>query len=160
MHKVDKVKIHAEILKQLQDNYDALAESAQIAKEASTNEESKAENKYDTRGLEASYLAGAQSKRALDLKEKIYQVSRVNLNPYNDELPIGVGALVKLNLIETDEVNYVFLLPSGGVSVKVSKEIEVKSISVSSPIGRLICGKFIGDEFKFKDKFYEIEEVL
>lgn len=33
-----------------------------------THEDTKAENKYDTHGLEASYLARAQSERVLDLK--------------------------------------------------------------------------------------------
>lgn len=157
---MNKVKIHGLILEKLKETYEALAESASIAKEASTNEESKAENKYDTRGLEASYLAGAQSKRALELKEKIYNVERVNLTPYNDERPVGVGSIVCFISTKSEEENYVFLLPSGGVTVKSAEGTDIKSISVSSPIGKLICGKYVGDEFKFKNVIYEIESCI
>ena len=40
-----------------------MTKAALAAHEAATHSESKAEDQYDTRGLEASYLAGAQSKR-------------------------------------------------------------------------------------------------
>ena len=47
--------------------------------EAATNEESKAENKYDTRGLEASYMAQAQSLRVSELKKDHYNLLRMAL---------------------------------------------------------------------------------
>ncbi len=46
-----------------------LKEAALATYEAATHEESKPENEYDTRGLEASYLAGAQAKRTAEIEE-------------------------------------------------------------------------------------------
>ena len=43
------------------------ARSARAALEGATDEQNKAENKYDTRGLEASYLARGQSAQATEV---------------------------------------------------------------------------------------------
>ena len=66
---MDKRKIIEAIRRQLEKDLNVLKEAALIAYEAATNEESKPENEYDTRALEASYIAGAQAKRAGELEE-------------------------------------------------------------------------------------------
>ena len=63
------------VLIELKRQHQTLFNSALEAKSAATDEESKAENKYDTRGLEASYLAGAQAKRTTELEETIKVIS-------------------------------------------------------------------------------------
>ena len=47
------------------------AKAARTARSEATDEELKAEDKYDTRGLEASYLAHGQSRQALETKAAI-----------------------------------------------------------------------------------------
>src|SRR4051812_31278987 len=50
------------IIAKLNHNLGILERAARAAHAEATHESSKAENKYDTRGLEASYLAGGQSR--------------------------------------------------------------------------------------------------
>ena len=60
------------IVAQLKESRDALVRAANAAHEEATHEESTAENKYDTRGLEASYLAEAQSRRVAEVDKTIH----------------------------------------------------------------------------------------
>ena len=53
---MDKQSLHQALLMRLRADLELLERAAHTAREAATHEESKAENKYDTRGLEASYL--------------------------------------------------------------------------------------------------------
>src|SRR5690606_41710128 len=48
----------------LREDANAMLAAAQATREDATHEDNKAENKYDTRGLEASYLAEAQARQA------------------------------------------------------------------------------------------------
>ena len=62
----------AALLKQLAAKLEAelatIRAAAQATHAAATHPDAKAENKYDTRGLEASYLAGAQQERVAELE--------------------------------------------------------------------------------------------
>lgn len=64
-----KKKLIELICAQLEKDLQTAIAAAVATYEAATHEESKPENEYDTRGLEASYLAGAQSKRAGEIEE-------------------------------------------------------------------------------------------
>jgi len=60
-------KIVARLTEELQVYFRA----AHASRTEATHESSKAENKYDTRGLEASYLARGQSKQAAEIESAI-----------------------------------------------------------------------------------------
>ena len=145
---LNKKHIITEILKILSQNLETLVETANIAKDAATAEESKAENKYDTRGLEASYLAGAQSKRAIELQEQIYRISHLKIKDYSENDPIGSTALIELDA--GSNVTTFFLIPvAGGLTLKVN-DTEIKTLTVEAPLGKELIGKFVGDEITIK----------
>src|SRR5262249_52749691 len=105
-----------ELLKKLEAKVAAdlavLTQAALAAHQAATHTESKAEDQYDTRGLEASYLAGAQSKRAMELQEILDLYRYVDLKSFGPETPIASTAIV-----ETDSEgkrSFYFLMPKGG----------------------------------------------
>ena len=56
-----KQKLIEAILLELESELSVLADAAKAAHLAATHEESVAEDPHDTRGVEASYLAGAQA---------------------------------------------------------------------------------------------------
>ena len=56
------------LLAALDENCAMLESTLNAVVDAATNTESKPENKYDTRALEASYLAGAQQERLNEMK--------------------------------------------------------------------------------------------
>lgn len=148
---------------QLTADLDTLVQTALIAKEAATSEESKAENKYDTRGLEASYLAGAQALRSAELKKTLDQLHLLKMRDYSNDVPIHMTALVytlvRDTFSETSTEKIFFLLPfCGGTKVKVDGE-EYLSITAESNVGRALIGKSAGDSFdiKINGKTYEYE---
>lgn len=136
-------------------------QAALHAHEAATHTESKAEDQYDTRGLEASYLAGAQSKRAMDLEEQSALFRHVDLKTFTADTPIASTAVIELDYEGTKV--YYLMMPSGGGR---QARFEGKTISVitpQSPVGEAILGKKVGDEIEVeiqrKIRDYEITAV-
>jgi transcription elongation GreA/GreB family factor len=150
---LDKKGLHQEALFQLRERLQVLVAAAFEAREASINPESKAENKYDTRGLEASYLAAGQSQRAAELKKALFHVERLSFDAQSGE-SIRVGSLVHI-LIEEEEDKFYFLLPIGGLNLGET-ETPVQALGAESPLARELIGKKAGDEFDFKNRGYEI----
>ncbi|MCA9555143.1 MAG: hypothetical protein KC933_34240, partial [Myxococcales bacterium] len=79
---MDKVALLAQIRAALEAELAAITASAADARSAATHEDAKPENQYDTRGLEASYLAGAQAGRAQDLAARIANLEFIQLKAY------------------------------------------------------------------------------
>ena len=59
------------ITAKLADELEVYFRAAQFARAEATHEQNKAEHKYDTRGLEASYLARGQSRQAAEIEAAI-----------------------------------------------------------------------------------------
>src|ERR1700683_5680738 len=91
-------KVVARLTKELQVYFRA----AHASRPEATHESSKAENKYDTRGLEASYLARGQSKQAAEIEAAIAEFEKLPVKKFGATEPISLGALVEL---ETDGEN-------------------------------------------------------
>lgn len=64
----------AALINELRLRYDRAVSALSGAREAATGADTKAENKYDTRGLEASYLAAGQAEQADDLSRALHLV--------------------------------------------------------------------------------------
>ena len=133
-----KQKLLTLIRKQLEDDLATAIAAALATYEAATHEESKPENEYDTRGLEASYLAGAQSKRAGEIEELLAICNQMNGNDFAPSSPIQAGALVELDLDGKDK--NVFLLPKGGGMTFDLDGKHVQIITPVSPLSQAIIG--------------------
>ncbi len=154
---MDKLALLDQIRTALNKELQAMAASAADAASAATHEEAKAESQYDTRGLEASYLAGAQAGRVQDLAHRINALDFVVLKNFDENKPIAVTAVVTLDDGETQR-KY-FLAPDGG---GLKLELQGETITVltpKSPIGRALLEKFLGDEIRvtLKRKVTELE---
>jgi len=68
-------KITAKLVSELEVYFRA----AQFSRAEATHESNKPENKYDTRGLEASYLARGQSKQAAELEAAIAEYQKLGV---------------------------------------------------------------------------------
>src|SRR5262245_21095655 len=107
--------------------------AAQNSRAEATHEQSKADNKYDTRGLEASYLARGQSRQAAELEASIAEFEKLEIRKFAPNDSIDVGALVEL---ETDgETTYYFIGPRAGGTEVVQDKKEVLVITPQSPLG-------------------------
>ena len=81
------------------------AKAARVAHSEATDEQSRAENKYDTRGLEASYLAHGQSRQVIETEQAREQYAAMSLRTFDTDEPIAMSALVELET-EVERVWY------------------------------------------------------
>lgn len=141
---MDKQKLLEKIIEQLTENYQVIEKSAKFAREYATHEDARAENQYDTRGLESAYLAEAQSKRALEIARALTLYQSMKVRSFGEDEPIAVGALVEL---ESDrETTACFLGPAaGGMKVELD-DTTVSVITPQSPLGRNLLGKRVDDD--------------
>ena len=161
MNSIDKHELKKMFLELFQSEYDVLERSAREAHSYATEDETKAENKYDTRGLEASYLAQGQANRAADVLKSITVLKSLNVREFNESTPIQATALVELD-IEGDR-KWFFALPSRGGSKVQLSGVDVTSVSPESPLGKNLFGRFEGEDFEMSSKrgplLYEIVTV-
>jgi transcription elongation GreA/GreB family factor len=141
-----KKQILDELIKRARVELSGLEASAKSNRDFATDQEFKAESKYDTRALEASYLASAESKRVEELKLEIQILEEVDTEASRKLGEISIGALVELQ--HQEQSRRYFLIPTaGGTLIKVDDEA-VLVVSVFSPIGNAIMGLKKGDEFE------------
>ncbi len=149
----DKKEILKKIKNTLVGKIKQLTDEALSLKDAATNEESKAENKYDTRGLEASYIAQAHAKRIEKMKESLYFIDKTQINPFKNK--IKVGDLIVLLDTSNEVKSLFFLLSEGGIKVEY-KSKPITSLSITSPLGSKLLGASLDDEVSINKKTYEI----
>jgi transcription elongation GreA/GreB family factor len=118
--------------------------AAQFSRAEATHESNKAENKYDTRGLEASYLARGQSKQAAELEAAIAEFEKLGVKKFADGDAIAVGALVALE--HGGESSIYFLGPRAGGTEVLHDRKEILVITPQSPLGEQLMGKKSGDQ--------------
>ena len=70
--------------------------AARIAAAGATDEQNKAENKYDTRGLELSYLAAGQGRQIAETEATIGQLRTLALRDFGPLDPIDLSAVITL----------------------------------------------------------------
>lgn len=137
----NKQELLLAVKRELQAELAHLEQATKAALSAATDEESRPENEYDTRALEASYLAAAQGKRVLEIKRMLGVIETFPSAATSG--PIVSGSLVE---VESEEkTSWYFLLPFGaGVSASSSGQ-KVAVVTLDSPLGRALLGKKAGD---------------
>lgn len=141
-----KKQILDELIQRARTELAGLEASAKSNRDFATDQEFKAESKYDTRALEASYLASAEAKRVEELKLEIQILEEVDVDSSKKLGEISIGALVELE--HQEQKRLYFLIPTaGGTVIKVDNEA-VMVVSVFSPIGDALLGLKKGDEFE------------
>lgn len=143
---MNKKTLIKKIIDQLTGELELFYKAARAAHAEATHEQSKAENKYDTRGLEASYLARGQSKQAAEIESAIQQFEVLNPRAFKAGEGIELGALVEL---ETGREKFLYFLgpKAGGTEVIVAKR-EILVITPQSPLGQQLLGRKAGERLK------------
>lgn len=164
---MNKKELIKQIVEHIEKELASAISAAQATYEAATHEENKPENEYDTRGLEASYLAGAQAKRVGELEEILYLFKHTNLRDFKKEDKIATTALVELNLDDGTKAQakklFVFLMGKGGGETLTIQNRNIQVITPASPLGEALVGLSVGDvasvDFGKITKEYEIISV-
>lgn len=145
---MNKRAILKKIIARLTSELEVYFRAAEYARAEATHEQNKAENKYDTRGLEASYLARGQSKQAAELEAAIVEFEKLAAKKFAPADPIAVGALVALEL--AGEKNVYFLGPRAGGTEVLHDKQEILVITPQSPLGEQLLGRKAGDALALK----------
>lgn len=145
---MNKKKILDLIIASLSESLGVLEKAARASHAEATHESSKAESKYDTRGLEAAYLAGGQARQAREILDsiKIYQ----ELNPRNF-VPGDLVDMTALVELESNGFSSTFFIGprNGGLEFEFDGK-EVTVITPQSPLGQNLVGKKAGQRWTAK----------
>lgn len=158
---MDKRKLLESMQQKLEQDMKILIEATQATYEAATHEESKPENEYDTRGLEASYLAGAQSKRVGEIEEALLVCKQIPLKDFKQTDAIAPTAVVELE--SEGKRSYIFLMPKGGGMTLMQGDKSIQVVTGQSPLGEAIIGLKVGGvavvETGRLEKEYEVVQL-
>jgi transcription elongation GreA/GreB family factor len=145
---VNKKALLQAIVEKLSADLALYFKAATVARFEATHEQSKAENKYDTRGLEASYLARGQSRQAAEIEFSIHTIGAMEPRDFSSGLPIDVGAFVEVS--HRKETSCYFICSRAGGTEVVFEGAEVMVITPQSPLGSQLVGRKEGDSVKIE----------
>ncbi|HED34530.1 MAG TPA: transcription elongation factor [Gammaproteobacteria bacterium] len=159
---MDKSLLHKKIIAALEHLHQGAADAAKRAHESATDEENEAENKYDTLGLEAAYLAHGQSQRVAQCEADLLAFKKLPVIDFTDQLAASPGALITLVDEQGIEQN-LFLGPVAGGLKLTFMARELMLITVMAPLGKALCGCRAGDEVEIRvagqNKHYQIIDL-
>jgi len=155
---LDKATLLSRIVSALELDAEVLRRAAQAAYEAATAEENIAENKYDTLGLEASYLATGQARRTAEIRQALLTYQQLLLREYDPVRGVQVSNLVTLE--DEDGGQRVLFLGPEAAGLKIGEGDErVTVITPRSPLGQQLVGKKVEDEVRLGDQLLYIIDV-
>lgn len=159
LQKIDKARLIEHIKTIIQKDFENLKAAALATYEDATHEESKPENEYDTRGLEASYLAGAQGKRLAEIEELFAMYKFLPLKNFSAKDPIGLSALIQV--LHNNKKLWLLLVPKGGGLTIEFEGLNIQIIASTSPLGESLLGLKKGDIAIVENPKQELEyEIL
>lgn len=132
------------IVQRLESELALLTRAALATYAEATDEQNRAENKYDTRSLEASYLARGQSKVVDEAAQAVEQFRSLPARDIVAGEPVALGALVTV-ADPAGQASHYFVGPrAGGVELEHAGRT-VMIITPHSPLGRQLVGRREGD---------------
>ncbi|MDX8379976.1 MAG: hypothetical protein R8K48_08065 [Gallionella sp.] len=152
---MDKNAILILIIEQLQADLVVLEQAVALARDTATHADCLGSSKYETMGLEASYLAQGQGVRLLEVERSLaYFTALLPLPACQSE---GKGAasqtmvaLSSLLVLQDDEGHKQilwFAAEAGGLKVQY-EGAWITVITPQAPLGRAVTGKVAGDAFE------------
>lgn len=157
---IDKKRIVDTLIEKLNTELIEVESAAKSVKDLVTSDDLKSEGKYDTRAIEASYLASAQNKRVDEIKLDIQMLEdlAISIEPAS-KMQLGSLGLIRCN----GQERYYFLSTTSGGSMLMIDNLPILVISVFSPIGDAALGHGPGDSFEVETpkeiRQYDVLEV-
>ena len=144
---LDKKKLLAAVQAVLEEELRLQLKGQQSAAEGATHAEARAETKWDTCGLEQSYLARGLARQFEKLAGQVETLRSFVLPDYSGK-PIGVGALVEAEMDGFRDL--FFLLDCGGGTEVKMDDLTVTVITPESPVGGALMGRQVGESYSFR----------
>jgi hypothetical protein len=144
---VEKSTVIQLIIQHLRQSLDAGTSAARASSAAATDPDSRAENKYDTRSLEASYLARGQALRVAETSDALAAFTSLHPRSFAPSDPISEGALVEL--IGPDGRFFCLIGPAAGGTEVPCGDATVMVVTRSSPLGSRLLRQTAGATVEF-----------
>jgi transcription elongation GreA/GreB family factor len=154
---LDKRLVIELIVAQISRDLATLVASAKASHTEATHEQNKAENKYDTRALEASYLAHGQSRKIAECEAAKQEFESLTLLAFPPHGAIDLGALVTLGN-DRDE-DFYFIGPKAGGTEIIHDGAHITVITPTSPLGQQLMGKRKNDSVALPGRKLSILQV-
>jgi len=136
---MNKSQLLTQIIGRLSESLSVLHRAARASHAEATHESSKAENKYDTRGLEAAYLAGGQARQIKEILDAIKLYQSLPVRDFAPDEAVDLTALVELDC-DGSQSEYFIGPKNGGLEIEYEGK-EVTVITPQSPLGQNLMGK-------------------
>ncbi len=143
---MNKQAVIRKILDHLAGELELYTRAARTSFAEATDEQSRSESKYDTRGLEASYLARGQARQVAETEESLRVFKTLGTRVLGPGEPVAIGALVELES-RGGRAFYLIGSRAGGTEVEVDGQ-EVLVLTPESPLGAQLMGRHAGDQLK------------
>lgn len=147
---MDKSTLTRSIISQLEAELALQTEAALGSREEATNEESRAEDRYDMRSQSAAYLAAGQARLASEIADAIAAWKALSLRVFGPGEEIAAGALVTLEA-KGRMASYIVGPQSGGLEAR-DGESSATVVTGASPLGRQLVGRRAGDLVQIADR--------
>jgi transcription elongation GreA/GreB family factor len=146
---MDKCALTRSIISQLEAELALQTEAAHGSRAEATDEESRAEDKYDMRSQSAAYLAAGQARLASEIAGAIAAWKALSLRVFGPGARIAAGALVTLEA-EGRRASYLMGPQSGGLEAR-DGPAAATVVTGASPLGRQLVGRGVGDVVHIAD---------
>lgn len=141
---MDKQKIINLLIDNVESEIAKAKTTLDTTKNLASEEDMKAESKWDTRATEAKFLASGQLKRVEELKLELQMLEEIIIPEDNGSVSIGSLVDVEFNNI----VKKYFISPTAGGTMLSVEETPILVISVFSPIGSELINLTEGEAFE------------
>ena len=140
---VTKAEVISILQKQLADQVGVMKSALAVSNEGSSGDEAKSEGKYDTRAIEAAYLAEAQAEQLAQAEAALDVFQRFKAPDYSISDSVGPGALVEAEV--DGDLSFFFLAPTGGGLTTDFLGCELTVITPDSRLYQSLADKKMGD---------------
>ncbi|MDQ6969949.1 MAG: transcription elongation factor GreAB [Mariprofundus sp.] len=141
----DKNKILACIIAQLEADLLMLEQAVKLARDTATHADCLGSSKYETMGLEASYLAQGQGMRLLEVERSLAYFKALSL--VETDGVVVLSALVELENEQGQQQLLWLAAEAGGLKLRCGESI-VTVITPKAPLGTALMGKLAQDDFE------------
>jgi transcription elongation GreA/GreB family factor len=136
-------------MRQLAAELESITAVAKKTFATATSEAHRADNKYDTFKLEASFLSRGLAKRVEELTSALDSLQMLPLKKLQGSSPIQLGALIRLKSGDGEQRALLLGSAAGGETTLVDGE-EITIVTSGSPLGHAVLGKVVGDTFELR----------
>jgi len=144
---ISKLAILKILKSKLEQDLQSALEVERTLESFKTQDDMKAESKYDTRSTEAGYLSSAHQKRLAEIRRDLALCDSFPQRSFDISEDIAVGALITIQAGEVKKTIFLCLF-LGGFELEIDNQF-IQVVTVHSPFGKELIGLKCHDEFDF-----------